>query len=115
MDIITKEHTKNGTRYSIVILHGRIAAFHTPALREQFDALFLDGVRHFVLDLSSVAFLDSAGLAVLINLLKRTQRDGGDVKMIMPKTEGARRILYLTRFDKVFSIEETVDAALQNF
>jgi len=115
MDIITNERTKNGMRCVVITLRGRIAAFHTPMLREQFDGLIAEGVKHFVLDLSHVEFLDSAGLAVLINLLKRAQQEGGDAKMILPKAENAQRILRLTRFDKVFALSETAEEAVQSF
>lgn len=111
MDITITEHTTDTQPYAVVALRGRIAAFHTPVLREQLNTLLAGGTRYYVLDLSHVEFLDSAGLAVLVNLLKRAQQDGGSVKMILPKSEAARRILRLTRFDKVFTIIETSDAA----
>jgi anti-sigma B factor antagonist len=114
MDITITKNMADPKPHAVISLRGRIAAFHTSALREQFDALLSDGTKYYVLDLTHVEFLDSAGLAVLVNLLKRAQQEGGDVQMILPKSEGARRILRLTRFDKVFTIVETSEAAFQH-
>lgn len=93
----------------------RIDAFSAPALRAEFERLLESGVQRFVLDLSEVPFLDSAGMAVLVSLLKRTRNIGGDVRLVWPQEEGARRILRLTKFDRVFTMADTAEAALANF
>ena len=112
MYLVTTERNTDKL-YSIITLQGRITAFHAATLREQFASFIAKGNKHFILDLSQVEFLDSAGLAALVNLLKQAQREGGDATMILPKAEAAQRILKLTRFDKVFSVASTVEAALQ--
>ena len=113
MNIAMSEQKINDERYIVVTLQGRITALHAPTLREQFLLFVAQGVKHFVLDLSQVEFMDSAGLATFVSLLKQAQREGGEAKMILPKSEAAQRILRLTRFDKIFPIAETVEAALQ--
>ncbi len=59
--------------------------------------------------------LKSAGLAVLVSPLKRTQQEGSDVKFVLPREKAAGRILHLTRFDRIFEIVKTAEAALGNF
>lgn len=115
MNIVTSEHTQKGVRYATIAAYGRITAFRAPELRECFDGLLAQGFTYFVLDLQHVEFLDSAGMAALIHLLKHAQHKGGDVKLVLPQAEAARRILRLTRFDKVFSLAETVEEASQRF
>lgn len=66
-----------------------------------------------MLDLSTVEFLDSAGLAALVNLLKQAKREDGNAIMIIPQLETAQRILRLTRFDKVFPIANSLEEAWQ--
>ncbi len=112
MYLVTTERNTDKP-YNIITLQGRITAFHATTLREQFTAFIARGNKHFVLDLSQVEFLDSAGLAALVNLLKQAQREGGSATMILPKAEAAQRILKLTRFDKVFPVATTVEAAVQ--
>ncbi len=99
----------------VTALKGRIDAFYAPELREQMERYASQGTKNFVLDLSEVQFLDSAGLAVLVSILKRSQQEGGGTRMIMPKLETARRILHLTRFDRVFEIVDNSEIALKSF
>jgi anti-sigma B factor antagonist len=112
MDIMIKEYA---IRYIAICLHGRVDASTIGPLRTQVDHLLNEGVHFFVLDLSGVTFLDSTGLALLIYLLKRSQQVGGDVKMVFPTDEATRRLLQLTRFDRVFEVVESVDLALSSF
>lgn len=113
--MLTTEHKIDNSHPVVITLNGRITAFQAGALREQFAVLLDDGAKYFVLDLSQVEFLDSAGLAAMVYLLKQARQQGGDAKMILPKLGTAQRILQLTRFDKVFPLEETVEDALQSF
>ena len=112
MNITTTEHT---IRVVIVKPHGRVDAFTVPALRDRFDQFLQEGVVQFVCDLSQVPFIDSAGMAALVALLKRTREHGGDVKLVWPSEETARRILNLTRFDRVFEMADSAEAALKLF
>jgi anti-sigma B factor antagonist len=98
-----------------VTLTGRFDAFNAGNLRDQLYALLDQGTSQFVLDLSQTPFLDSAAMAVLVSLLKRARQQKGDVKLVWPQQEAARRILNLTRFDRVFDMSETAAAALQTF
>lgn len=112
MDIIV---TERALRVVTVAPRGRIDAFSAPELREQVDILIEDGAHHFVLDLTNVPFLDSAGLAVLVSVLKRSRLQGGNVRLVLPTDEAARRILHLTKFDRVFDIADSADAALASY
>lgn len=102
-------------RRVVIAPRDRIDAFSAPELRSEIERLLLDGATHFVLDLSDVSFLDSSGLAVLVSLLKRARQTGGDVKLVMPREDTAQRILKLTKFDRVFDVAASVDAALAAF
>lgn len=91
-----------------IALRGRLDAFEAPALRKQCDDHLSNEFIHFVFDLTEVTMLDSAGLAVLVSVLKRARLKGGDVRLVWPRAEAASRILKLTKFDQVFvSIEQS--------
>ena len=83
-------------------LRGRVDAFEAPALRRQCDEYLANDFSHFVFDLEEVSMLDSAGLAVLVSVLKRSRLKQGDVRIVWPQAEAASRILKLTKFDQVF-------------
>lgn len=112
MDLTITEHI---VRTVVVGPQDRIDAFSAPALRAAFDRLFDDGARRFVIDLTAVPFIDSAGMAALVSLLKRARQERGDVRLVWPTEEAARRILRLTKFDRVFTMAETAEAALADF
>lgn len=86
-----------------IMPEGRLDILTAPDFRETLDILLLSGTSNFVIDLSQTKFLDSAGLAVLVNLLKRCRLAGGDVKLVRPSHDGVLRILELTRFDRIFA------------
>ncbi len=94
---------------------GRIDVFSAPELRNVLDRHLNAGTIRFILDLAAVTFLDSAGMAALVSLLKRARTAGGDVKLVWPREEAAGRILRLTKFDRVFDMADSVEKALKGF
>ncbi len=100
--------TEQVIKIAAITLKGRLDAFEAPALRRTCDNYIANEFTHFVFDLTDVAMLDSAGLAVLVSVLKRTRLKNGDVRLVWPREEAASRILKLTKFDQVFtSIEKS--------
>lgn len=96
-------------------LRGRLDAFEAPALRKWCDEYLTNGYTHFVFDLAEVAMLDSAGLAVLVSVLRRTRLTNGDVRLVWPQADAASRILKLTKFDQVFASIEKSEIIPQGF
>lgn len=105
LEIKSTEHI---IKIAEIKLDGRLDAFEAPLLRKVCDTFMEKKYIHFVFDLTDVSMLDSAGLAVLVSVLKRARLNNGDVRLIWPKADAASRILKLTKFDQVFvSIERT--------
>jgi anti-anti-sigma factor len=94
---------------------GRLDALRTGEFRQQVQSILDTGVKHLVLDLSETPFLDSAGMAVLVTALKRCRERDGDARLIWPRAEPVRRILALTKFDRVFEMKNSVEEALASF
>jgi anti-sigma B factor antagonist len=99
-------------RFTVVRPFERIDAFSAPELRERLLELIAVGNVYFVVDLSQTPFLDSAGMAALVNLLKRCRQLVGDVALVWPTEDAAKRILRLTKFDRVFTMFDDVQGAL---
>lgn len=97
---------------AILNLEGRLDVVAAPQVRDLGKAKISEGVTRFIFDLSEITFLDSAGLASLVNVLKNARREGGNVRLIMPTLETARRTIVLTKFDQVFDVFEDEAAAL---
>ena len=99
-------------RVIVMRLTGRVDALSVGDFVRQADKYTNEGERRFVIDLSEVSFLDSAGIAALVSLLKKARKAGGDVKLVWPKLAEAQRILRLTKFDKVFVMADSAETAL---
>lgn len=109
MDVHTQEYI---VKHVVVSLTGRVDAFSVPDLQAQLDNYLKDGTKHFILDLTQVQFLDSAGMAVMVTLLKRINQIKGTVLLVMPQEETTRRILRLTHFDQIFNVADSIEAAM---
>ncbi len=96
--------TECAERHVTIKLSGRLDAFHAPKVRAELEQLRAEGVRHFVFDLSQLEFLDSAGLAIFVTVLKQVQQEDGSAKMVLPEALAACRILRLTHFDRIFEV-----------
>lgn len=64
-----------------------------------------------VLDLCDATFLDSTGLGVLMNALRRLTRQSRDLRIVCPPGS-VRRVFELTGLDGTFSIHSTREEAL---
>lgn len=112
MNMVIREHI---LRVVVVTPQERIDAANAPELRQPLLELIDGGASNFVIDLSEVPFMDSSGMALLVSVLKRSRQAGGDVKLVWPKVEAARRILNLTKFDRVFDVTDTAEDAIKMF
>ncbi len=75
------------------------------------EALRLIGeARDVVVDLSGVAFLDSAGVGVLVGLFKNSRLRGGRARFC-GLTPGVRSVLELIQLDKIFEIYDDAETA----
>jgi anti-sigma B factor antagonist len=95
----------------LIQLSGRVDAFIVPEFRTRIDTWQGQAVQKFIVDLNAVKFMDSAGLAALVKLLKQARAAGGDVVLVKSHSAATMRILSLTKFDKVFQIAETIAEA----
>lgn len=107
------------TRYlngiTIVDLMGRFDAQETAKVRQALSkAAAVTTPAHVAVNLEGVKFIDSSGLAALVQGMKRCRKNGGDLRLYNLK-QNVRIIFELTRLDKAFSIFPDEDAALKNF
>lgn len=84
-------------------LAGRLDALVATRVRERLAAADLTGLDAVVLDLRGLDFVDSAGLAALVRVLRRCEADGVPLRVALPEGPDARRIFSLTQFDRVFA------------
>jgi anti-sigma B factor antagonist len=109
---ITKRNTDETT--CVISLDGTLNARSADQVKDTFRQVVGEGTRKVVLDLSSVPFIDSSGLAALVSGLKTLNEKNGSLKLASLQSQ-ADLLFKLTMFDKVFEIFADVDAALASY
>jgi anti-sigma B factor antagonist len=67
--------------------------------------------KDLLIDLSAVTYIDSSGIASLVEGLQVARKQKNELSLVSVSTR-ARRVLELARLDKVFTIHADVAAAL---
>ncbi len=98
----------------LVVVKGDLDASSAPDLRAKFEELVGQGENQYIIDLSDVPFMDSSGIAALVNLFKRVRIGAGDVKLCGLQEEVAK-VFELTRLNRVFDIFEARAEAVASF
>jgi anti-anti-sigma factor len=93
---------------------GEIDINTSPELRKAFDGFIRDNLKKVLIDFSNVSYIDSSGLATLIELLQRLNKIGGKLN-ICNVSEKIKNIFEVTKLHKLFKIFESRDEALQEF
>jgi anti-sigma B factor antagonist len=93
----------------IKVLPQRFDASIAPQIRDQLVALVRLGAAKIVLDLQSVKFVDSSGLAAMVSGFKAL--DGkGDI-VLCGVADSVQNMLRLTRMDRVFAVVADTESA----
>lgn len=104
------------TRQDIILfrIEGEVTLHHAIELRKTFDSFAKEGQKKVVVDLSSLDFIDSSGLAALIQLHVATKKIGG-VLNLCSLSEKAQDVFQMTKLNTVFPTYETLEDALTGF
>lgn len=87
---------------------GELDAYTVSQFREALGGLATG--KYLLIDLSSVPFMDSAGLGALIGGIRRAREAGGDVAVACSRPT-LTRLLHTTGFDRIVAVTETVEDA----
>lgn len=99
---------------AIMTLSGRFDAHEVPEVRRQLENSTRDSKGKLVLNLSGINFIDSSGLASLVQAMKHCREAGGDLHL-SDLGHPVRIIFELTRLDKAFTVFEAEAAAISAF
>jgi anti-sigma B factor antagonist len=67
---------------------------------------------HVLIDFSSINYIDSTGIGELVGYLGRFRETGRKLILINP-SDRIRKLLHVARLDELFSIHDTLEAALK--
>ncbi len=100
----------NEQEHNVLRLKGDIDLEHAPLVRKNLLDAIQQGITLFV-DLSEVTYIDSSGIACLVEALQTARSNSGDLGLVSVSTQ-AMRVLELARLDMVFAIHDNLDSAL---
>ena len=95
----------------VVAVSGEVDLFTAPEFKQRVTAPIGAGIDHVIVDLTATTFIDSSSLGVLIGAHRRLQQRGGRL-VVACDTEAILKTFRITGLDGVFSIVDSVDAAL---
>jgi len=88
---------------AIVSLEGEIDLHESPNVRESLRLLIDQKIHRIYVDMSQVTYIDSSGLAVLIDAMQRIASYGGKFGLIAIHPS-VRIVLEIARLDQVFRL-----------
>jgi anti-sigma B factor antagonist len=99
-----------------VRIKGYLDSSTFPQLQEHLDNLLQQGTNYYLLDLEELTYISSAGLGVLMGILREVREKQGDLKIInmSEKIERVFSLLGFSRLMKVYSSEEEALEAFAN-
>ena len=104
--------TRKFENATIVDVSGDITLYNSPQMRKVLLALLKEQhVRRVIVNLEKVPYIDSAGIASLVEGLK-ISRDLKSGFALYGLSRAAREVLELTRLLKVFEVHNTEEEAL---
>ena len=106
---VSEEDVGETTR--ILDASGEIHVSTAPRFSERLNQAIADGKTALVLDFSRVEFIDSTGLSVLLNGLRRLTRRKGSLALVCTNPT-VLRLFEITRLDSTFDIVPTREEAL---
>jgi anti-sigma B factor antagonist len=98
-------------RPNVLPLEGEIDLHVSPRIAASLNTMLSAKPKTFVVDLSKVTYIDSSGLAVLIEGMQKVAAYGGKFSLAGLQ-DGVKPIFEIARLDQVFEIFPDVDAAL---
>src|SRR6266566_9138535 len=98
-------------RPNVLPLEGEIDLHVSPNVVASLNGMIEKKPKQLVVDLSGVTYIDSAGLAALIEGMQKVEAYGGKFALAGLQ-ETVRSIFEISRLDQIFRIFPDVDAAL---
>jgi anti-sigma B factor antagonist len=107
-----KMYERIETDAAVLTLEGKLMGDpDTPKVHERVKELTKAGIRDVIVDLELLAWLNSAGLGILIASMTTARRAGGD--LVLANVHGkSYELIGMTHLDQVFTSFDSVEKAL---
>ena len=95
----------------VIPLEGEIDLHISPRITTTLNAALKAKPGNLVIDMGNVSYIDSSGLAVLIEAMQKVEKYGGKFALAGLQ-ENVKPIFEIARLDQVFQIYPDIDSAL---
>ncbi|HQV99628.1 MAG TPA: STAS domain-containing protein, partial [Bacteroidia bacterium] len=105
----------NKGTYAIVEMSGNLIDKNQASpLLDEIQDMITKGINSFVISMESFRYLNSNGLNVLVNILTKSRKNGGDTT-ICCISDKIKELLIITKLNTVFTITDDLPAAVKQF
>lgn len=98
---VDKEKTPNGL---VIRVQGEVDLYSSPELRKVILKSIPSAGGDLAIDLSEVSYIDSSGVATLVEGLRSARKNGSGFVLVMP-SPAVMQVLELARLDSVFEVK----------
>lgn len=98
----------------VCCVEGDIDINSSPGIKKSFDKLISSRAPKIVVNLSKVAYVDSSGLATLVEILKNMRSYGGKMRLTNLSSK-VRSLFEITKLEKLFEIMADEQDAISTF
>ena len=95
-------------------VEGEIDISSSPDVKKAFDKLISQKTPKIVINLSRVTYVDSSGLATLVEILKNMRSYGGRMRLASMSSK-IKSLFEITKLEKLFEIMADEETAISNF
>jgi anti-sigma B factor antagonist len=99
-------------RTHLISVRGEVHVSTAPEFSERLNDAIAGGKTGVIIDMTQVDFIDSTGLSVLLNALRRVTRQQGTLSLAVSNPT-VLRLFEITRLDSTFDIAPTRDEAVE--
>ena len=105
---------ENRNGLAVCHIEGEIDINTSPGIKKSIDKLLQAKTSRIVVNLSKVTYVDSSGLATLVEILKNMRSYGGRLRLtnLLPKVKS---LFEITKLEKLFEIMADEQEAISNF
>ena len=107
-----KIETKNGL--TVCHVDGEIDINSSPGIKKSFDKILSSKTPKIIVNLSKVTYVDSSGLATLVEILKNMRSYGGRLRLTNLSSK-IKSLFEITKLEKLFEIMADEQDAISTF
>ena len=102
---------KQGQIHIIEMQGDLIEASQADKLMQEVDEIILNNNIRFVIDMGALKYLNSSGLTILIRILTKARKAGGEA-VIASVGKRTKELLVITKLNTVFTVADSVEQGI---